>query len=717
MNGTKIAALTCNSFQGASMTVIGNNSANNSNSLANVNLLGSKGSDASAGLSSFLDIISMLSLPDENLNSLSKAELLTSSLGSEGEPSTIQLLQKFLDQGQVPLLNEVSTKDISEETASQFLEFLSKEVTNSGGIPNLSDGKLNADTSTDNNVLLRLALEGIREVALPVNSKLLEDGSAGREAPSIGGELREPLFVHKVSEIAQVLVNTSVMEEPEPKIVSIELGSIIESMPVGYDEAQITKVFTTSPDSSALEETKGIISKLDLIIRGGSAEMDFRVDEGVPVFESVEFDVERGMENKELYIEIDKRKQNTLVVNLSLENLRSTDNFPQKVNLKFSEPKLSETKLVVNFSAQSEAKFFNADELNDLTHAAVITKSGERTGNPGLDLNSKIQIFRPKFEEELISRQSLNFVSANELNESFSDKLAARLNSVISGEFENKQMLNSLRDTISKNEAISKLDENLHIFKLDVSNTFKRSVKNQLMVSTADVVSYRDAINPKEKLIFDFQWLSSIENEGLTLEKNMTTVKQVFREFGATVETLEAKSPSSNFVEPARLQAVSNPKDGTATKNMQNFGLNSMVNSLNLYDAQFSSRLGMLLADQIAKGSENFELQLEPENFGKVRVNVSLESSNVEVKMVAENSAAVMVLKGSENILQNIAEQNGLKLSDYSVDMQNNQNGENANKKDGSSKNQDNGTEVVKETDDENNNPSSENEYKLNLLA
>ena len=123
------------------------------------------------------------------------------------------------------------------------------------------------------------------------------------------------------------------------------------------------------------------------------------------------------------------------------------------------------------------------------------------------------------------------------------------------------------------------------------------------------------------------------------------------------------------------------------------------------------------LADQIAKGSENFELQLEPESFGKMRVNVTLESSNVEVKMVAENSAAVMVLKGSESILQNIAEQNGLKLSDYSVDMQNNQNGDNANRKDGYGKNRDNGTEVVKETDDENNNTSSENEYKLNLLA
>ena len=64
-----------------------------------------------------------------------------------------------------------------------------------------------------------------------------------------------------------------------------------------------------------------------------------------------------------------------------------------------------------------------------------------------------------------------------------------------------------------------------------------------------------------------------------------------------------------------------------------------------------------------------------------MRVNISLENSNVEVKMLAENSAAVVALRGSEGILQNIAEQNGLRLSDYSVDMQNNQNGDNSSRK------------------------------------
>jgi flagellar hook-length control protein FliK len=699
------------------MTVIGNNSANNSNSLSTLNLTGSKGSDASAGLSNFLNIISMLSLPDENLDPVSKSELLIGSLGSEGEPSTIQLLQKFLDHAQapLPLPNEVSKNDTSVESVSQVLEFISKEVKNGVEIADLSTDKLGEYASRGSNVILSVALEEIRKASVSMNNGLGEDGSIAQFSLANSGELESPISVNKVPEIAQVLLNTSIIDASEPKIVSIELGSVVESMPAGYDEAEITKVFTTAPESTAVNEAKGIISKLELTVKADSAEMSFRVDDGSPIFESVEFDNERSKENKQVYIEIDKPKQNTLIVNLSLENLRSSGDFPKIINLKFSEPKPSEVKLLANFSDQPE--FFNVDQLNDFAHAAVISKSGESTGNLSLDPNSKIQIFRPKFGEELISRQSLNFVSANELNDSFSDKLIAQLNSVISGDFDNKQMLDRLRDLISKNEAISNLNESLPNTKLEITNIFKRSVKNRLMVSTADVVGYRGAINPKEKQTFDFQWLGSIENKGITLEKKIPDINKSFPESVSRVESFDAKASASNFLEPTRMQAATNPIDSQVTKSIQNFGLNSALSSLNLYDAQFSSRLGMLLADQIAKGSENFELQLEPESFGKMRVNVTLESSNVEVKMVAENSAAVMVLKGSESILQNIAEQNGLKLSDYSVDMQNNQNGDNANRKDGSGKNRDNGTEVVKETDDENNNTSSENEYKLNLLA
>ena len=111
-----------------------------------------------------------------------------------------------------------------------------------------------------------------------------------------------------------------------------------------------------------------------------------------------------------------------------------------------------------------------------------------------------------------------------------------------------------------------------------------------------------------------------------------------------------------------------------------------MNNALNIYDAQFSSRLGILLTEKIIQGQENFELQLEPESFGKVRVNVSMENTSVDVKILADNSAALVALHGS-GILQGIAEQNGLKLSEYSVDMQNYSGNDNNSSSNGKDKN------------------------------
>ena len=153
------------------------------------------------------------------------------------------------------------------------------------------------------------------------------------------------------------------------------------------------------------------------------------------------------------------------------------------------------------------------------------------------------------------------------------------------------------------------------------------------------------------------------------------------------------------------------------TNTTTSIGVNSVINSLNLYEAQFTSRLGMLLADQLSHGNENFELQLEPESFGKVRINVSLENSNVEIKMIAENSAAVLALRGGELMLQNIAEQHGLKLSDYSVGMQNNQDGQSSDQKGDLGRSGKEQKNRIEEVEQDLLSDSSDVKYKLNLLA
>ena len=701
------------------MTVIGNNSANNSNSLANTSPTGVLGADGNTAATSFLDILSMLSSPGEVSASISKSDLLINELSSETEPSTLALLQKFLDQEKIstPLLSEESQEGLSGMSVPKFIDFLNREITHDKvSVGSEIKALVDPDDSENQNVLLKLVLEEIKKV-FPQKGGELKDNSTVKSQLETIKEPTSNLLGHKLPEFSKMLFNTTIMDEPKPTVVSIDLKHIVAALPEDHDSVEITKIFVNSEDDNAVDLTKGAISKLELIIRPNSAELDFKADEKAPIAKVINFKNDEAKADKIINLEIDKLKETALVLNLSLENVRDKNIFPQKVNLRFSEPKPPSTNLVVDFIRQTNVKAPGVEQFNDFSHVGIVNslKGSEISSQVGSPI--EIHIFKPPVQEELITRQPLNFVGADELTEGFAENLVSRLNSLVSGEFENRQMLNNLRSSISKNEAISNLDDNLRLPISDILTAVKRKTKTRLMVSTADVVSYRDPVNSKEKPAFDFQWLSVIGNKEANLDEIMIETKQNIRTNRVGIDTNEPKLVSGNLLERPAFQAVTNPAEALVRQNTPNIGQNSAVNSLNLYEAQFSSRLGMLLADQIAKGTENFELQLEPESFGKVRVNVSLESSNVEVKMVAENSAAVMALRGSENILQLIAEQNGLKLSEYSVDMQNSQNGDNTNRKDGSSRNEDEVAEALKEVDDENTSTISENEYKLNLLA
>jgi flagellar hook-length control protein FliK len=103
------------------------------------------------------------------------------------------------------------------------------------------------------------------------------------------------------------------------------------------------------------------------------------------------------------------------------------------------------------------------------------------------------------------------------------------------------------------------------------------------------------------------------------------------------------------------------------------------ANQLSLLDAQFTSRLAAIAVEQAVNNADAIELFLEPKSFGKLQVNASLETNGLDIKLVAENTATLAILRGSEALLGNITEQHGLKLSNYSVDMSNGQNHGNSN--------------------------------------
>ena len=143
------------------------------------------------------------------------------------------------------------------------------------------------------------------------------------------------------------------------------------------------------------------------------------------------------------------------------------------------------------------------------------------------------------------------------------------------------------------------------------------------------------------------------------------------------------------------------------------------TNKFSVLEAQFASRMASAVLEQAVNSKESFDLILEPESFGKVRVNVSLESLQLEVKLSAENTATLAILRASEAVLQSITELNGLKLAEYSVELSNNAQNNSGSKeqKENSGQNDRKTNDQLEKNDDKLEPFIDEGSHSLNLIA
>ena len=196
---------------------------------------------------------------------------------------------------------------------------------------------------------------------------------------------------------------------------------------------------------------------------------------------------------------------------------------------------------------------------------------------------------------------------------------------------------------------------------------------------------------------------------------NSSLAETNFSSETGSVETLNSQLKSINF---SPLDPIQNKMNQTSSK-MQLTNTATSQARLSVLDAQFSSRLAANLLEQAATSKENFDLILEPENFGKVRVNVSLENLQLDVKLTAENSVSLAILRSSESILQGLIEMNGLKLAEYNVEMNSSGHNNEGSKeqKEHGEENKANRSESSENLDENLENTIDEGSHSLNLIA
>ena len=249
-------------------------------------------------------------------------------------------------------------------------------------------------------------------------------------------------------------------------------------------------------------------------------------------------------------------------------------------------------------------------------------------------------------------------------------------------------------------------------FKLSEST----STKKNLFITAADIIGYRKEIGSSlrdNKVSFkDHSYFETLITDANTMKINSKSTQLKDNDIFQYLAGQESKS------NPALFDVSSNRLDQISVKPQVSSNVLT-PQKLNVLDAQFSSRLATSFLEQAINSKENFDLILEPESFGKVRVNVSLESLQLDVKLTAENSATLAILRASESVLQSITELNGLKLAEYNVELSNN-NQNNSGSKD---QKENSGEKDVKmsdnrdDLDEQSGSSNNDSSHSLNLIA
>ena len=449
---------------------------------------------------------------------------------------------------------------------------------------------------------------------------------------------------------------------------------------------------------------------------------------------STELGVNQLDHQNTLSISIPNKDLAFIVLNVDVDNLGKSDFIPLPIALKPSDAfqkfyegssgniNSNETGVteILKVSPTWKSTMMGADIKLTSDNLNEVLPSVDKT----MSTNEKIDI---SFKDSFLKGNSKNLedsVNTSLLSSKFSVLTDEQLRFVA----EKLQQVNSIKkqDFISNNQVAEFIVRSRGNFAIEsaiskvIKSEFKTSenisTKKNLFISTADIIGYRqgvvNSLSDKNAVLKELSYFDSsipIANT-LGIKGEPDLLKEI--------DLPTISNSQDNKVNPVQL-SPSGSRIDQVTPQAQTSTNIVTPQKLSLLDAQFTSRMATTLLEQAINSKENFDLILEPESFGKVRVNVSLENLQLDVKLTAENSATLAILRASESILQSISEINGLKLAEYNVELSNNNQNNNGSRdqKENSGEKDPKMTENQNELDDKLDSSNDDGSHNLNLIA
>ena len=531
-------------------------------------------------------------------------------------------------------IEEISTmivKSVSEETLSEILP--SKEVKIHG-----ADSPLEYDTVLSTNV---------DEIGLPE-----EDFYDDFSSKDLLEDSPEDLSAYSVKGIESFELASSDLEllhiKKDQKTVKIFLGdaesdeAVVVTVAANQDKNTFVKTREISRQLSEPSYTSPTISETD-----NELVLKIYRPNGPPGVVIVEINeqLEKADFDQKLKVNIIIEDPNPKVITTSLRDLNKLSS---TVTFEYAKTDTSHYEIS---EISSEISFDKSDILMVKEKLKNLLDRSRNT----ISNNKSIEIIKKAISKSIETTEIQGFVSAA-IRKVSGNSLSEHRKTTTQ-----VSLMDSSADIVPiKADAIKPVYVNPEVFR-----AFNGSRENIAGASTGTGIR-ADAIKPVYVNQEVFRAFNG-SRENVAAESSINEIGKLLKPSKPTAENTE--HDPSRFIE--RHLKLSNDASQTEVivKSPSTSFLNSHLSrNLSILDAQFASRLAAVAVEQAMTMSESIELNLEPKSFGKLQINASLDNSGLEIKLTAENSATIAILRGTEGLLSSITEQHGLRLSQYNVD-------------------------------------------------
>ena len=191
--------------------------------------------------------------------------------------------------------------------------------------------------------------------------------------------------------------------------------------------------------------------------------------------------------------------------------------------------------------------------------------------------------------------------------------------------------------------------------------TFKKYSKKNIILKKSKLENF------KNYDIKNFQESSTlISNNNINLhDKN-----NISKENKSNTINENSIKELNNFNESNIKSSIEKNINTTKENSLDNF--DRLKNILDIRSNDIKQRFSQILENNIRMNNNKFEIQLRPENLGKINVTIEITGQNVDININSDNVNAIQSLNENNSNLQKMLQNNGMNLNSFNFNSNNN---------------------------------------------